>query len=149
MAARRENRSIDFDALVTFSRDAVAGAKDLLLIEGIGGVMVPLNETHTVLDWMAALNIPLVLVAGSYLGSLSHTLTCLDVLARRGLAVKAVVVNETPGSAVTRRRHGRNDFEFFRHDSGHQNAANADICPPERSTGSPSGWKPSPAGISR
>ena len=101
MAARRENRSIDFDALVKFSRDAVAGAKDLLLIEGIGGVMVPLDETHTVLDWMAALNIPLVLVAGSYLGSLSHTLTCLDVLARRGLAVKAVVVNETPGSAVT------------------------------------------------
>ena len=101
MAARRENRSIEFDALAKFSRDAVAGAKDLLLIEGIGGVMVPLNETHTVLDWMAALNIPLVLVTGTYLGSLSHTLTCLDVLARRGLAVKAVVVNETPGSAVT------------------------------------------------
>ena len=101
MAARRENRSIEFDALVTFSRNAIAGAKDLLLIEGIGGVMVPLTETHTVLDWIAALNIPLVLVAGSYLGSLSHTLTCLDVLARRGLAVKAVVVNETPGSAVS------------------------------------------------
>jgi dethiobiotin synthetase len=39
-------------------------------------------------------------VTGSYLGSLSHTLTALDVLVRRGLAVKAVVVNETPGSAV-------------------------------------------------
>jgi dethiobiotin synthetase len=101
MAARGENRRIDFDALAAFSRDAIAGAKDLLLIEGIGGVMVPLDETHTVLDWMVALNIPLVLVAGTYLGSLSHTLTCLDVLARRGLAVKAIVVNETPGSTVT------------------------------------------------
>ncbi|MBN8966234.1 MAG: ATP-dependent dethiobiotin synthetase BioD, partial [Rhizobiales bacterium] len=37
---------------------------------------------------------------GSYLGSLSHTLTCLDALARRNLAVKALVVNETPGATV-------------------------------------------------
>ena len=42
-----------------------------------------------------------MLVTGSYLGSLSHTLTALDVLARRGLAVKSLVVNETPGSPVT------------------------------------------------
>jgi dethiobiotin synthetase len=101
MAARREKRTIDFDALVQFSRNAIAGNKDLLLIEGIGGIMVPLDGGHTVLDWMIALNIPLVLVTGSYLGSLSHTLTALDVLMRRGLAVKAVVVNETPGSTVT------------------------------------------------
>jgi dethiobiotin synthetase len=101
MAAKRENRSVDFDALVQFSQNAIAGNNDVLLIEGIGGVMVPLDESHTVLDWMIALNIPLVLVTGSYLGSLSHTLTALDVLARRGLAVKAVVVNETPGSTVT------------------------------------------------
>jgi dethiobiotin synthetase len=101
MAAKRESRSVDFDALVQFSQKAVAGNSDVLLIEGIGGVMVPLDESHTVLDWMIALNIPLVLVTGSYLGSLSHTLTALDVLARRGLAVKAVIVNETPGSPVT------------------------------------------------
>jgi dethiobiotin synthetase len=101
MAARREQRAVDFDALVRFSRNAIAGNKDLLLIEGIGGVMVPLDDSHTVLDWMVALNVPLVLVTGTYLGSLSHTLTALDALARRDLAVKAVVVNETPGSAVT------------------------------------------------
>ena len=41
------------------------------------------------------------MVTGTYLGTLSHTLTCLDVLARRKLAVKALVVNETPGSTVT------------------------------------------------
>jgi dethiobiotin synthetase len=100
MAAQREKRAIDFDALVKFSRTAVAGNKDTLLIEGIGGIMVPLDDSHTVLDWMIALNIPLVLVTGTYLGSLSHTLTALDVLMQRGLAVKALVVNETPGSAV-------------------------------------------------
>ena len=45
----------------------------MLLIEGIGGIMVPLDARHTVLDWMNALDLPLLLVAGSYLGSLSHT----------------------------------------------------------------------------
>ena len=100
MAAQRENRSIDFDAVVQFSRNAVDNSQDTLLIEGIGGIMVPLDDRHTVLDWMIALNIPLVLVTGTYLGSLSHTLTTLDVLMRRSLTVKALVVNETPGSAV-------------------------------------------------
>ena len=100
MAARRENRTIDFDALVEFSRGAIANANDTVLIEGIGGVMVPLDDQHTVLDWMVALNIPVVLVAGSYLGSLSHTLTSMDTLRRCHLAIKALVVNETPGSTV-------------------------------------------------
>jgi dethiobiotin synthetase len=100
MAARREGRALDFDALVEFCRLAIASHQGMLLTEGIGGVMVPLDERHTVLDWMAALDIPVVLVAGSYLGSLSHTLTCLDVLARRALAIKALVVNETAESTV-------------------------------------------------
>ena len=100
MAARRENRVLDFDRLVGFSRGAVAKATGTLLIEGIGGVMVPLDDGHTVLDWIGALNIPVVLVTGSYLGSLSHTLTSIDCLQRRKIAIKTVVVNETPGSTV-------------------------------------------------
>ena len=83
-----------------FSRRAIDAQRDVLLIEGVGGIMVPLDDRHTVLDWMAALRIPLVLVAGSYLGTISHTLTCLDVLQRRELDVAAVVVSETAGSTV-------------------------------------------------
>jgi dethiobiotin synthetase len=100
MAARREGRALDFDALVAFCRQAMAASPGLVLIEGIGGVMVPLDDTRTVLDWIAALNVPTLVVAGSYLGSLSHALTCLDAIARRGLAVKALVVNETANSTV-------------------------------------------------
>jgi dethiobiotin synthetase len=101
VAARRERRSVDFNALVDFCRRAIETNKGTLLIEGVGGVMVPLDDKHTVLDWMAALELPLVLVTGVYLGTLSHTLTCLDVLRRRELTIKALVVNETAGSAVT------------------------------------------------
>jgi dethiobiotin synthetase len=100
MAARRDGRAIDFAALVEHSRAAVAEAPDPLLIEGVGGIMVPLDARHTVLDWMAALQLPLIVVGGSYLGAISHALTALDVLRTRGLAVAALVVNETPASTV-------------------------------------------------
>ena len=101
MAARIEGARIDFKALNTFCRDAVSRRKDALIIEGIGGIMVPLDERHTVLDWMIEVAVPAILVAGSYVGTLSHTLSALDVLARRKLKVAAVVVSETPGSAAT------------------------------------------------
>lgn len=100
VASARERRALPFDELVAFTRRAVEAAPGRLVIEGVGGIMVPLNDRHTVLDWMVAVNVPLVVVTGTYLGTLSHTLTCLDVLARRALAVKALVVNETPGSSV-------------------------------------------------
>ena len=100
IAARREGREIDFAGVVEFSRRAVAQHTDALLIEGAGGIMVPLDGTHTVLDWMSALELPVILVAGSYLGAISHTLSALDVLARRGLKVAAVVVSETAGNAL-------------------------------------------------
>jgi dethiobiotin synthetase len=100
LAARRENRTLDFAALVAFSQRAIQNHSGTLLIEGVGGIMAPLDERHTVLDWMTALQLPLVLVAGSYLGSISHTLTCLDVLQRRALAIRALVVSETAGSTV-------------------------------------------------
>lgn len=100
MAARQEGRSLAFDDVIGACRDAMARRRGTLLIEGVGGVMVPLDDTHTVLDWIAALRIPALLVAGSYLGTLSHTLTALSVLAQRGLDVAAVVVSETTGSTV-------------------------------------------------
>jgi dethiobiotin synthetase len=100
MAAQLEGRSLNFDDLLGFSRDRIAACAGTLLIEGVGGIMAPLNEIYTVLDWMAVLNLPVLLVAGSYLGSISHTLSALDVLNRRGLKVISVVLSETPGSTV-------------------------------------------------
>lgn len=100
LAAAREGRSIDFDKVVEFSRAAVKGAKGPLFIEGVGGIMVPLNGRRTVLDWMTALDIPLLLVVGGYLGTISHTLTALDVLAQRKLTIAAIVVSESEREAV-------------------------------------------------
>ena len=101
MAARLEGRTTGFDEVVEFSRSAITSRRGVLLIEGIGGVMVPLDDRRTVLDWMSVLRIPIVLVAGTYVGTLSHTLTALEVVARRNIDIAAVVVNESEQSAAS------------------------------------------------
>lgn len=100
MAAAREGRAVDFDALVGFTR-RIASAEFPALVEGVGGVMAPLDTEHTVRDWIAASGLPCVLVAGSYLGSLSHTLTALEALKKVGVGEPAIVVNQSPESAVS------------------------------------------------
>ena len=101
MAAHRERRALDLAAVVEFSRRRIAESRcDALVIEGVGGVMAPIDDLGTVLDWMSALALPVVLVAGSYLGTISHTLSAIEVITARNLAIAAIVVNETPGSAV-------------------------------------------------
>jgi dethiobiotin synthetase len=101
MAARKEGRSpVEFESLIEFCRRAMVACPGTLLIEGIGGVMVPLDERHTTLDWIETLNIPVVLIAESYLGSLSHTLTAIHALHRCNLVIQALVVNETDHSTV-------------------------------------------------
>lgn len=99
-AAAKESRAIDFDTLVGFSQSALAAANDATLIEGVGGIMVPLDREHTVLDWMKALDIPVLLVAGSYLGSISHTLSAAAVLRQHGVKLAMIAVSESEGSDV-------------------------------------------------
>jgi len=101
LAAEAEGRTINPDALYTYCTQAIAdaGAEGAsLIIEGIGGVMVPLTRRVTVLDWIEALSVPAILVVGSYLGALSHALSSASVLVGRGIAVAAVVVAESERS---------------------------------------------------
>lgn len=99
-AAALAQQTLDVDALLAWSRARVPG-EGLTLIEGVGGVMVPLTNNYTSLDWMAALGLPVILVTGSYLGSISHTLTALHALRARWLTVQALVMSESEGSSVT------------------------------------------------
>lgn len=98
MAAAHESRSLSLDELVEFSSRATNA--ELNLIEGIGGVMAPIDDRHTVLDWIAALDARVVLVVGSYLGSLSHTLTALAVLRRRHRKPLAIIVSQSLSEPV-------------------------------------------------
>lgn len=94
-AAAREGRSIDFDALVGWCRAECVLNDDAVLIEGVGGVMVPLDDRHTVRDWIAALGLPTLLVVGTYLGAISHALTALSALREAGVRPALIVINES------------------------------------------------------
>jgi dethiobiotin synthetase len=99
LAARHEGRTIKLDDVVAFCREQLSLSDHLLLIEGAGGVMAPIDETHTSLDLMARLGHPVVLVTASYLGALSHTLTALEAVRLRGIVIRGIVVSE-PESSV-------------------------------------------------
>lgn len=64
-----------------------------LIVEGAGGLIVPINWQDTVLDMIGHLDLPVLLVARSSLGTLNHTLLSLDALRNRGIEVFAVVLN--------------------------------------------------------
>lgn len=101
MAAAREGRRLDAREIATFCRCAAPGGEGgILLVEGIGGVMVPLNEKETVLDWMEHLGWPAILVAGSYLGALSHCLTAASAIRAKGLQLAGIVVSESKENPV-------------------------------------------------
>jgi dethiobiotin synthetase len=86
-----------------------------LVVEGAGGLFVPLDERHDVIDLVVALALPVVLVARAGLGTLNHTALSLEALERRGARVAAVVLSQgTAGRDASvkdnadwiRRRHG-------------------------------------------
>jgi dethiobiotin synthetase len=100
LAAALEGRTVDYSAVIEYCRRPALAAFDIVLIEGVGGVMVPLDDRHTVLDLLTVLRIPTILVTGNYLGTISHTLTALHVLAQRKVDVSAVVISEGEGGTV-------------------------------------------------
>lgn len=100
MAAAMEGRAINLPQVITFCEAAIKQAPDMILVEGVGGVMVPLDRWHTVRDWIAGLHIPALLVAGSYLGAISHILTAAEALNTRGIMIAGVVISESDVSPV-------------------------------------------------
>ncbi len=99
LAARIEGRSLNIEEIAAFCREQNSAGDGHLLIEGAGGVMTPINDTQTVLDLAELLAHPIILVAGSYLGTISHTLTALVAIRGRGLVVAGIVVSESEDDA--------------------------------------------------
>src|SRR5258708_23725950 len=98
IAGRREGRLIVFQDVVEFCRRSMAGNRGVLLIEGVGGIMVPFDGRRTVLDLMSVLRIPAILVAESYVGPISPTLSALAASATRNIGIAAVGRSRNGGS---------------------------------------------------
>lgn len=86
---------INFDEVVKFCQEKISEHKNkTLLIEAAGGVMTPITDQKTFLDLADELKIPVLLVCGNYLGAISHTLSALEALRSKNIAVKTIIVNE-------------------------------------------------------
>jgi dethiobiotin synthetase len=95
-AAELEGRRIDADEVIAFCRAEIAARPNTLtFVESAGGIMSPLDDKLTMLDFAQALRAPVLLVGGSYLGTISHTLTAVEVIRAARLELSAVIVNES------------------------------------------------------
>jgi len=94
LAAQLSGTRIELDGLQSL---LPANAGDFhWIVEGAGGVLVPLNEQELMIDFMRALNLPVVVAARSSLGTINHTLLTLEALRARALCVAGVVMCGEP-----------------------------------------------------
>lgn len=96
VAASRAGRRIDTRLIVKIFR-AIAAGHDLTLVEGAGGLMVPLSGKYLFLDLAAELGLPLVIVGRAGLGTINHTLLTVAAARERGLEVSGIILNHVQG----------------------------------------------------
>jgi dethiobiotin synthetase len=97
-AARQAGVTIDPDR-IRASFEALAARYEVLLVEGVGGVMVPMAERFNVLDLVCLLGLPVVIVGRTTLGGVNQALLTVEALRRRDIAVAGFVLNQP--SAIT------------------------------------------------
>lgn len=93
LAARIDGRTIDTE-VITRATAELLRRYDRVLIEGAGGLMVPITDDYFTIDYVAARDLPIVLVTNGRLGSINHTILSLEAIASRGLTLQAVIYNE-------------------------------------------------------
>ncbi|GAA4299965.1 dethiobiotin synthase [Nibribacter koreensis] len=90
LAAAQEGLEISMESI------QLPQTQNHLIVEGAGGVMVPLNNNELVLDLIVKLNLEVILVSRNYLGSINHTLTSVEVLKSKNIPIAGIIFNGTP-----------------------------------------------------
>lgn len=92
LAARLDGQEIDLKAIENATNELL-NRYDCVLIEGAGGLMVPITDTYFAIDYVAEQKLPLVLVTNGRLGSINHTILSLEAIKAREIDLKAVIYN--------------------------------------------------------
>jgi dethiobiotin synthetase len=105
LAAKQAGIQIDIETLTEWAADS----EDAWIVEGAGGVLVPVNETQTMANVMLSLGLPVVVVARTTLGTINHTLLTLEALRGRSLQVAGVVMvgEPNPDNRAAIERYGK------------------------------------------
>jgi dethiobiotin synthetase len=98
IAAQRLGIELDWTSIQR-SIDITSRVNDVLVVEGVGGIMVPMDAKHTMLDVATWLGLPAVIVARPALGTINHTLLTVEALRRAGVTVAGVVINRYPAES--------------------------------------------------
>ncbi|MBJ57910.1 MAG: dethiobiotin synthase [Rickettsiales bacterium] len=95
LAAKKEKKKIKYSTIIKWFKNELKLLKnDFALIEGVGGLMVPIGEKKTFIDFICKFNIPIILVIGNYLGTISHTLSLIKTIELANLHIINIVLNE-------------------------------------------------------
>ena len=94
LSARLSNRTIELGPLEDMYAAARGSAR--FVVEGAGGVLVPINDIQMMIDLMVRLDLPVVVVSRSTLGTINHTLLTIEALRRRSLTIAGVVMVGPP-----------------------------------------------------
>lgn len=92
LAARIDRRDIPLDLIAESSR-TLAGKYDIVLVEGAGGLMVPVTDDYFTIDYVATHHLPLALVAHGGLGSINHAILSLEAIKSRGIRLHSILYN--------------------------------------------------------
>lgn len=92
LAARIDGKTIDLDKIRESTR-ILSSRYDVVLIEGAGGLMVPITDTYFTIDYVAQENLPLALVTNGRLGSINHTILSLEAIKSRDITLHSVIYN--------------------------------------------------------
>lgn len=93
LAARLDGREIDLDAIDS-ATTRLKELYDIVLIEGAGGLMVPVTDDFFTIDYVSSRRLPLMLVTNGVLGSINHTILSLEAVKARGIELVALLYNE-------------------------------------------------------
>lgn len=92
LAARIDNREIDL-CVIDEASDRLEKKYDVVLVEGAGGLMVPITDEFLTIDYVASRRLPLIMVVNSSLGSINHAILSFEAIASRGIAMPIVLYN--------------------------------------------------------
>lgn len=93
LAARMDERDIDLD-IIDRSTEILCSRYDIVLVEGAGGLMVPITDEFFTIDYVESRKMPIILVTNGILGSINHTILSLEAIKSRGIRLAAVIYNE-------------------------------------------------------
>lgn len=94
LAAEKDGRTIELSHIDECTKGLLQKGYDSIVLEGAGGLMVPIHRDYLTLDFIADRHYPLALVTSGRLGSLNHTLMSLELCYQRGVEVLYVIYNE-------------------------------------------------------